>query len=122
MTAGNTVNHGTAVSRPRRPEQILQRDARPRQPLTWEERQALLPGLESDIRLLKKITTADFSEWLQPRELSGGQVGTRPPGQQQARNHRPPGTGPSQQVHDRSRHRLAALGLASGTAGTYPVA
>lgn len=70
-------------------EQFLQRNARPRQPLTWEERQALLPGLEGDIRLLEKVTGADFSDWLQPRERSGGLVGSRPEGQRQARNGRP---------------------------------
>jgi len=83
-TAGTTV---TATL-----ERILQRDAPARRPLTWAERQALLPVLENDIRLLEKITKSDFSDWLQPRERSGGQVGTRPAGQRQARNGRPPGT------------------------------
>ncbi|HEX6519371.1 MAG TPA: sulfotransferase [Streptosporangiaceae bacterium] len=80
---------GAAVSA--RLERILQRDAPPRQPLTWAERQAVLPALESDIRLLEKITGSDFSDWLRPRERSGGQVGTRPAGQRQARNGRPGG-------------------------------
>lgn len=70
-------------------ERYLQRSARPRQPLTWMERQALLPVLEDDIRLLGKLLGADFSDWLGPRESSGGQVGNRPPGQHQARNGRP---------------------------------
>jgi Sulfotransferase family len=69
-------------------ERFLQRRARPREPLTWAERQAVLPGLEGDIRLLENVTGADFSDWLQPRERSGGQVGTRPAGQTQARNGR----------------------------------
>jgi hypothetical protein len=81
---------GTAGNGPTtRLERRLQRDARPRQPLTWQERLALIPVLESDIRLLEKITEADFSEWLQPRPDSGGQVGSRPAGQYQARNGQP---------------------------------
>jgi hypothetical protein len=79
---------GTAVTA--RIERILQRGARSRQPLTWEERQVLLPGLEGDIRLLEKITEADFSDWLRPKERSGGQVEARPAGQHQARNSQPP--------------------------------
>ena len=61
-------------------ERILQRGARPRQPLTWEQRQALLPYFDTDIRLLEKVTESDFSDWLQPRERSGGLVGDRPRG------------------------------------------
>jgi Sulfotransferase family len=72
-------------------ERMLQRDARPRQPLTWDQRQALLPRFEPDIRLLEKVTEADFSDWLQPREHSGGLVGDRPAGQRQARNGQPRG-------------------------------
>ena len=78
---------GTALTSPL--ERMLQRGARPRQPLTWEQRQALLPYFESDIRLLEKVTEADFSDWLQPRERSGGLVGDRPVGQRQARNGQP---------------------------------
>ena len=79
---------GTAVTT--RLERHLQRSAGPRHPLTWAERQALLPVLESDIRLLEQVTGADFSDWLLPRERSGGQVGHRPAGQHQARNGRTP--------------------------------
>ena len=61
---------GTALTSPL--ERMLQRGARPRQPLTWEQRQAVLPYFESDIRLLEKVTEADFSDWLQPRERSAG--------------------------------------------------
>jgi hypothetical protein len=67
-------------------ERILQRDSPPRQPLTWEQRQALIPRFEDDIRLLEVITGDDFSDWLQPRGDSGGLVGARPAGQRQARN------------------------------------
>ena len=70
-------------------ERILQRDSRPRQPLTWEQRQALLPRFEADIRLLEVLTGEDFSNWLQPRGDSGGLVGARPAGQRQARNGQP---------------------------------
>jgi hypothetical protein len=70
-------------------ERILQRDGSPRQPLTWEQRQALLPKFESDIRLLEVITCDDYSDWLLPRGDSGGLVGVRPTGQRQARNGRP---------------------------------
>jgi hypothetical protein len=70
-------------------ERILQRDSPPRQPLTWEQRQALLPGFEADIRLLEVITGEDFGNWLLPRGDSGGLVGARPAGQRQARNGQP---------------------------------
>jgi len=70
-------------------ERVLQRDSPPRQPLTWAQRQALLPRFEADIRLLEVITGDDFSDWLQPRGDSGGLVGARPAGQRQARNGRP---------------------------------
>jgi hypothetical protein len=70
-------------------ERILQQDAAPRQPLTWEQRQALLPRFETDIRLLEAVTGEDFSDWLAPRGDSGGLVGVRPTGQRQARNGRP---------------------------------
>jgi Sulfotransferase domain len=67
-------------------EHMLQRSAPPRQPLTWDERELVLPHFEADIRLLEQITGEDFSLWLRPRERSGGMVGSRPSGQRQARN------------------------------------
>ena len=70
-------------------ERVLQQDRRQRQPLTWEERQAVLPLLENDNRLLEKVTERDFSDWLGPKLRSGGLVGDRPPGQRQARNGQP---------------------------------
>jgi hypothetical protein len=70
-------------------ERILQRDAAPRKPLTWDQRQALLPRFEADIRLLESVTGEDFGDWLAPRGDSGGLVGARPTGQRQARNGRP---------------------------------
>jgi len=70
-------------------ENILQQDAAPRRPLTWEQREALIPTFEADIALLEDITGEDFSDWLRPRGESGGLVGARPTGQRQARNGRP---------------------------------
>jgi len=67
----------------------LQADGQPRQPLTWEQRRLLLPRFEADIRLLESLTGEEFSDWLEPRGESGGLVGARPRGQQQARNGRP---------------------------------
>ena len=87
--AGRHLPGGFAAGVTARIERNLQQGAQSRQPLTWAERQAVLPALEKDIRLLEKITEVDFSDWLMPRERSGGQVGTRPAGQGQARNGRP---------------------------------
>jgi hypothetical protein len=70
-------------------ERSLQAGTRPRQPLTWDQRRALLPRFEDDIRLLESLTGEDFSDWLAPRGESGGLVGARPAGQRQARNGRP---------------------------------
>jgi len=78
---------GTALTQPL--ERFLQRSAGGRQPLSWEQRQAVLPYFEDDIRLLERITEAYFGDWLEPRERSGGLVGARPAGQIQARNGRP---------------------------------
>jgi hypothetical protein len=89
--AGRHLPGAAAAAATARIERILQRNARSRQPLTWQERQAVLPKLEDDIRLLERVTEADFSDWLRPRERSGGQVGVRPAGQSQARNGRPRG-------------------------------
>ncbi len=65
---------------------LLQRDGRPRRPLNWAQRQALIPRLEADVKLLEKITEENFSDWLMPRDKSGGLVGARPTGHSQARN------------------------------------
>ena len=70
-------------------EGSLQRGAAPRRPLTWQQRQALIPFFEGDVRLLENMTGQDFSRWLLPRQYSGGLVGARPTGQRQARNGRP---------------------------------
>jgi hypothetical protein len=70
-------------------ERFLQRHSRERQPLSWEQRQALIPRFEADLELLERVLDADFSDWRAPRDRSGGLVGTRPQGQTQARNGRP---------------------------------
>ena len=70
-------------------ERRLQQDAPPRRPLTWEQRQALIPRFEADIQLLEDITGESFGDWLRPRGDSGGLVGSRPSGQRQARNGQP---------------------------------
>ncbi|HEU5160748.1 MAG TPA: sulfotransferase [Streptosporangiaceae bacterium] len=44
----------------------LQRDRRPRQPLTWTERERLIPYFADDIALLQEITGYDYSAWLKP--------------------------------------------------------
>jgi hypothetical protein len=70
-------------------ERRMQQNAGRRQPLSWEQRQAVLPYVEDDIHLLERITESYFGDWLQPRERSGGLVGTRPAGQSQVRNGQP---------------------------------
>ena len=70
-------------------ERYLQRHSRERQPLSWEQRQALIPRFEADLELLERVLGADFSDWRAPRDRSGGLVGARPQGQSQARNGRP---------------------------------
>ncbi len=69
-------------------ERFLQRNSRERQPLGWEQRQELIPRFETDIKLLGQVTGEDFTDWLLPRDRSGGMVGARPAGQSQARNGR----------------------------------
>ncbi|MFI6535875.1 sulfotransferase family protein [Nonomuraea sp. NPDC050547] len=72
-----------------RVETRLQRDGLARRPLTWEQRRELITYFAADILLLQQVTGEDFSDWLGPKERSGGLVGPRPPGQRQARNGRP---------------------------------
>src|SRR5277367_1602900 len=69
-------------------ERYLQRHSRERQPLSWEQRQELIPRFELDIKLLENVLGESFRDWIMPRERSGGMVGARPAGQGQARNGR----------------------------------
>jgi len=93
---GRLLPGSAATAATHRLERFLQRGARERQPLTWEQRQALLPRFDSDVRLLESVLGEDFSDWLAPRDRSGGLVGTRPTGQGQAKNglYLPRGTTP----------------------------
>jgi hypothetical protein len=92
MRAGDTLGQrlpGDAITAAtHRLERFLQRDNRQRQPLGWEQRQALLPVFADDVRLLEQVLKEDFGDWLAPRERSGGMVGSRPVGQSQAKNGR----------------------------------
>jgi len=86
--AGRLLPGSVAAPATRRLERFLQRGRRARQPLSWEQRQALLPRFEDDIKLLEKVLGEDFGDWLSPRVRSGGMVGARPEGQGQAKNGR----------------------------------
>jgi hypothetical protein len=88
-TAGRHLPGAAAAGLTRPLERLLQRNAGSREPLTWDERQRVLPYVEGDVRLLEKVTDMDFGEWRQPRDRSGGLVGNRPAGQYQARNGKP---------------------------------
>ena len=79
-------------------ERFLQRHSRERQPLSWQQRQQLVPRFEADIKLLESVLGEDFGDWVRPRERSGGMVGGRPAGQGQARNGRPASTSSSAQL------------------------
>ncbi|MBN6050629.1 sulfotransferase [Nonomuraea sp. RK-328] len=87
--ATRILPHGLERALNHRLEHLLQHRGKPRRPLTWEQRRALIPYFAQDVELLQQVTGADFSDWLQPRERSGGLVGSRPPGQRQSRNGRP---------------------------------
>ena len=87
--AGRVLPGNAAARATHRLERFLQRGRRERQPLSWEQRQALLPKFEDDIKLLEKVLGEDFGDWLSPRVRSGGLVGARPAGQGQAKNGRP---------------------------------
>ena len=86
--AGRVFPGDAAAGATHRLERFLQRGRRERQPLGWEQRQALLPAFEDDIKLLEKVLGEDFGDWLAPRPRSGGMVGARPEGQGQAKNGR----------------------------------
>jgi hypothetical protein len=83
---GRRLPGSAATAATHRLERFLQRGRRERQPLSWEQRQAILPKFTADIKLLETVLGEDFSDWLAPRDRSGNMVGGRPPGQAQAKN------------------------------------
>jgi hypothetical protein len=83
---GRRLPGSAATAATHRLERFLQRGRRERQPLSWEQRQAILPKFTADIKLLGTVLGEDFSDWLAPRDRSGNMVGARPPGQAQAKN------------------------------------
>jgi Sulfotransferase family len=87
--AGRFLPNAASDVLTRRLESFLQRDTRERQPLSWDQRQELIPRFEEDLKLLESVLDEDFSDWRLPRDRSGGMVGSRPVGQSQARNGRP---------------------------------
>jgi hypothetical protein len=84
--AGRLLPGTAATAATHRLERYLQRSHRERQPLSWEQRQALLPRFDDDVRLLSSLLGEDFTDWLAPRDRSGNMVGSRPQGQAQAKN------------------------------------
>jgi hypothetical protein len=83
---GRLLPGSTAIAATHRLERFLQRGQRERQPLGWEQRQAILPKFTADIKLLGTVLGEDFSDWTAPRDRSGNMVGARPAGQAQAKN------------------------------------
>jgi hypothetical protein len=83
---GRRLPGSAATAATHRLERFLQRGRRERQPLSWEQREAILPKFTADIKLLETVLGEDFSDWLAPRDRSGNMVGARPPGQAQAKN------------------------------------
>jgi Sulfotransferase family len=85
-TLGRLLPGTVATAATHRLERFLQRSRRERQPLQWEQREALLPRFTADIKLLETLLGEDFGDWLAPRDRSGNMVGSRPAGQAQAKN------------------------------------
>jgi hypothetical protein len=111
-TVGRLLPGSVATAATHRLERFLQRDARERQPLGWEQRQALLPAFADDIKLLDTVLGEDFSDWLAPRDRSGGLVGARPAGKGQAKNgfqNSPPG--PRSELTQLGDQCVRAVGL-----------
>jgi len=83
---GRLLPGSTATAATHRLERFLQRGRRERQPLSWEQRQAILPKFTADIKLLETVLGEDFSDWIAPRGRSGNMVGARRADQDQAKN------------------------------------
>jgi sulfotransferase family protein len=84
--AGRLLPGSAATAATHRLERWLQRGRRERQPLSWEQRQAILPKFTADIKLLETVLGEDFSDWTAPRDRSGNMVGARQADQAQAKN------------------------------------
>lgn len=89
LRAGALLPRQASAAITDRLERSLQQGGAPRRPLTWAQRRELIPYFESDVKLLGVLTGEDFTDWLLPRDDSGGMVGARPAGQRQARNGQP---------------------------------
>ncbi len=85
-TVGRLLPGSAATAATHRLERFLQRGRRERQPLSWEQREAVLPRFTADIEVLETVLGEDFSDWTAPRGRSGNMVGTREAGQAQAKN------------------------------------
>jgi hypothetical protein len=83
---GRLLPGSAATTATHRLERWLQRGRRERQPLSWEQRQAILPKFTADIKLLETVLGEDFSDWTAPRDRSGNMVGARQADQDQAKN------------------------------------
>jgi hypothetical protein len=83
---GRLLPGSAATAATRRLERFLQRGRRERQPLSWEQRQAIVPKFTADIKLLETVLGEDFSDWTAPRDRSGNMVGARQAGRAQAKN------------------------------------
>ena len=83
---GRLLPGSAATAATHRLERFLQRGRRERQPLSWEQRQAVLPKFTADIKLLETVLGEDFSDWTAPRDRSGSMLGARQAGQAQAKN------------------------------------
>ena len=83
---GRLLPGSAATAATHRLERFLQRGRRERQPLSWEQRQAILPRFTADIKVLETVLGEDFGDWTAPRDRSGNMVGARQAGQAQAKN------------------------------------
>jgi hypothetical protein len=74
LRLGTAIDHSLPVS-PLGPvnralARHLQREQRPRQPLTPDQRDALIPRIADDVRRLEQLTGEDFGHWVDPHRDS----------------------------------------------------
>ena len=114
------------TSLPRSLERFMQQNAGQRQPLSWGERQAMLPYFEDDIRQLEHLTGAYFGDWLQPRERSGGWSAPGRPGSRRhataspASDGSPPRVAPGRTAGPRPPRRSQQGRRPPGGSGSLP--